>query len=180
MPWASGEPNETPALQSEEEADPRSALVRVLKSGKRKVYRKDVEAKYGSTKPDVRRETLERPSAYHHYKEVNTHAPDVISHAELGEVNGTSAPDYRKLLRAVVNTPVGNAEANNYHARVEALLTALFYPSLIMPEMEHEIHEGRKGIDFTYTNNAKDWFFAFLARHKISAQYVFVECKNYG
>ncbi|GGZ86034.1 hypothetical protein ACFOOM_16345 [Streptomyces echinoruber] len=170
-----------PTLQAEEEADPRSKLVRVLKSGKRKVYRKDVEVKYGSTKPDVRRETLERPSVYRHYKEVKAQiAPDVISHAELSEASGTPAPDYRKLLQAVVSTPVGNAEANNYHARVEALLTALFYPSLIMPEMEHEIHEGRKRVDITYTNNAKDGFFAFLTRHKIPAQYVFVECKNYG
>ncbi|WP_158070521.1 hypothetical protein [Streptomyces luteocolor] len=170
-----------PTLQSEEEADPRSKLVRVLKGGKKKVFKKDVKEKYGSTKPDVTRETLQRPSVYQHYKEVKAQvAPDVMSHAELSEANSTPKPDYKALLQAVVNTPTGNAEANIYHARAEALLTAMFYPSLIMPEMEHEIHEGRKRIDITYTNNAKDGFFAFLTRHKIPAQYVFIECKNYG
>ncbi|MFF6639622.1 hypothetical protein ACFY83_20610 [Streptomyces althioticus] len=170
-----------PTLQAEEEADPRSKLVTVLKSGKRKVYKKEIEARYGTKKPDVRRETLTRPSVYRHFKEIKSEvAPDVISHEDLGAASGSPLPDYQALLQAVLNTPVGNTEANNYHARVEALLTALFYPSLIMPEMEHEIHQGRKRIDITYTNNAKDGFFDFLIRHKIPVQYVFVECKNYG
>ncbi|MFJ7088549.1 hypothetical protein ACIQU8_35595 [Streptomyces griseus] len=170
-----------PTLQAEEEADPRSKLVRVLKSGQRKVYKREIEGKYGRGKPDVRRETLVRPSVYRNFKELkNGVAPDVMSHADLSAANGTPPPDYDALLQAVLETPVGNAEANNYHARVEALLTALFYPSLIMPEMEHEIHQGRKRIDITYTNNAKDGFFDFLIRHKVPAQYIFVECKNYG
>ncbi|MFF6933848.1 hypothetical protein [Streptomyces sp. NPDC008312] len=170
-----------PTLQAEEEADPRSKLVSVLKGGKRKVFKKEIDEKYGSTKPDVRRETIARPSVYKHFKEIKSQvAPDVISHAELSLASDTPPPDYKELLKAVLDTPVGNAEANNYHARVEALLTALFYPSLIMPEMEHEIHEGRKRIDITYTNNAKEGFFAFLVRHKIPVQYAFVECKNYG
>lgn len=170
-----------PTLQAEEEADPRSKLVTVLKSGKRKVYKKEIEGKYGNTKPVVRRETLERASVYRHFKEVKSQiAPDPMSHVDLSAATSAPPPDFKELLRAVVETPTGNAEANNYHARVESLLTALFYPSLNMPEMEHEIHEGRKRIDITYTNNARDGFFAFLVRHKIPAQYTFVECKNYG
>ncbi|MEW1561757.1 hypothetical protein AB0454_02090 [Streptomyces sp. NPDC093509] len=170
-----------PRLQAEEEADPRSRLVTVLKSGKRKVYRREIEEKYGKGKPDVRRETLQRPDVYRHFKEIKSQVtPDAMSHFELSAANDSPPPDYRALLQAVLDTPVGNADANRYHSRVEALLTALFYPSLIMPEMEHEIHEGRKRIDITYTNHAKDGFFDFLIRHKIPVQYVFVECKNYG
>ncbi|MEU0666369.1 hypothetical protein ABZ508_25820 [Streptomyces lavendulocolor] len=170
-----------PTLQAEEEADPRSKLVTVLKSGKRKVYKKEVEEKYGKKKPDVRRETLERPSVYRNFKEIKSQvAPDSLSHAELSEASSTPPPDYKALLQAVLDTPTGNAEATNYHTRVEALLTALLYPSLIMPEMEYEIHQGRKRIDITYTNNARDGFFSFLIHHKVPVQYVFVECKNYG
>lgn len=170
-----------PTLQSEEEDDPRSKLVNVLKNGRRKVYKKDIEVKYGTKKPDVTRETLQRPSVYRNFKSTKAEiAPNVISHADLSAASSTSPPDYRALLQAVIDTPTGNSEANNYHARVEALLTALFYSSLIMPEMEYEIHEGRKRIDITYTNNANDGFYAFLVRHKIPSQYVFVECKNYG
>lgn len=170
-----------PTLQAEEEADPRSKLVTVLKSGKRKVYRKEIEERYGSAKPDVRRETLKRTSVYRNFKDIKSQVPpEPLSHSDLSEAVKTPPPDYEALLRDVLDTPTGNAEANNYHARVEALFTALFYPSLIMPEMEHEIHQGRKRIDITYTNNAQAGFFAFLIRHKIPAQQIFVECKNYG
>ncbi|GAA2603780.1 hypothetical protein GCM10010304_61410 [Streptomyces roseoviolaceus] len=170
-----------PALQAEEEADPRSKLVRVLKNGARKVYRGDIEKAYGSSKPDVTRETLRRTSVYHHFKDVKKSIPPApISHAELSDVSNTEPPDYEALLKEVLDTPPGQQEANNYHRRVEALLTALFYPSLSMPEMEEEIHEGRKRVDISYTNNASEGFFRFLSRHKVPSKYVFVECKNYG
>ncbi|MFB7465661.1 hypothetical protein ACFCZ1_19555 [Streptomyces sp. NPDC056224] len=170
-----------PALQAEEESDPRSKLVTVLKNGTKKVYRGDIERTYGSSKPDVTRETLRRASVYHHYKEIKKGiAPKPISHEELSEVGNTTPPDYKALLKAVVETPTGKEHAHIYHARVEALLSALFYPSLAMPEMEEDIHEGRKRVDISYTNNATDGFFRFLSRHKIPSQYLFVECKNYG
>ncbi|MCM2420220.1 hypothetical protein [Streptomyces sp. RKAG293] len=170
-----------PALQAEEEADPRSKLVRVLKNGTKKVYRQDIEGAYGSSKADVRRETLSRASVYHHYKELKRAvAPHPISHDELSAVGNTEPPDYGALLKEVVDTPTGKADANLYHARVEALMSALFYPSLAMPEMEEELHERRKRVDISYTNNATDGFFRFLSRHKIPSRYVFIECKNYG
>ncbi|MFE9859896.1 hypothetical protein [Streptomyces sp. NPDC005780] len=170
-----------PTLQSEEAENPGSKLVRVLKDGSRKVYKGDIEKEYGSSKPDVVRETLKRPSVYSSYRETKKSVPPTpISHTELSEVGNTPPPDYEALLEAVISTPPGKAEAGNYHSRVEALLTALFYPSLSMPEMEEEIHEGRKRIDISYTNNAVSGFFRFLTRHKIPSKYVFIECKNYG
>lgn len=45
--------------------------------------------------------------------------------------------------------------------------------------MQHEIHEGRKRIDITYTNMAVGGFFKWLATH-YSAAHTFVESKNYG
>ncbi|MYQ61828.1 hypothetical protein GTY68_32295 [Streptomyces sp. SID4926] len=170
-----------PTLQSEEEANPGSKLVRVLKDGRRKVYKGDIEKEYGSSKSDVARETLKRPSVYANYRRTKKSVhPTPMSHTEISEVSNTPPPDYKALLQAVVATPTGKAEAGNYHARVEALLTALLYPSLSMPEIEEEIHEGRKRIDISYTNNAINGFFRFLTRHKIPSKYVFVECKNYG
>jgi hypothetical protein len=58
-------------------------------------------------------------------------------------------------------------------------LSALFYPSLCNPTKQHRIHEGRKRIDITYTNEARAGFFEWLAKHYPCA-FVFVECKNYG
>src|SRR5207302_1265355 len=62
---------------------------------------------------------------------------------------------------------------------IEDLLTALFYPALANPQIQHEIHEGRKRIDVTYTNVASYGFFKWLADN-YTAPHVFVECKNYG
>jgi len=44
---------------------------------------------------------------------------------------------------------------------------------------QDNIHEGRKRIDITYVNDAKDGFFSWVARNH-PASHVFVECKNYG
>ena len=54
-----------------------------------------------------------------------------------------------------------------------------FIQSLTNPVVQHEIHEGRKRIDITYTNMALNGFFRWLATH-YAAAHVFVECKNYG
>jgi hypothetical protein len=59
------------------------------------------------------------------------------------------------------------------------LLTAIFYPVLTNPIVQHEIHQGRKRIVVTYTNMAIFGFFKWLATH-YPAAHVFVECKNYG
>ena len=53
------------------------------------------------------------------------------------------------------------------------------YPSLCYPTKQHNIHEGRKRIDITYTNEARNGFFSWLSLHYPSA-IIFVECKNYG
>ncbi len=62
---------------------------------------------------------------------------------------------------------------------VEALITALFYPILVHPIPQHEIHDGRKRIDITYSNMASMGFFEWLSKHHPSGN-VFFECKNYG
>lgn len=170
-----------PTLQGEEESNPKSSLVTVLKNGQRRAYRKDLQEKYGNSKGDVRRETLARESVYRKFKEEKSRfGPAPISHKDLVRVSGSPSLDYTQLLQAVTDTPTGHAYAEQYHSSVEALLGALLYPSLSMPEKEHEIHGGRKRIDISYANTAKDGFFSFLTHHKIPAKYVFVECKNYG
>jgi hypothetical protein len=60
-------------------------------------------------------------------------------------------------------------------------LEFVFWPNLIYPRKETPIHEGRKRIDVTYTNAAKDGFFhrAHTA-HQIASTMVMVECKNYS
>lgn len=170
-----------PALKTEELDNPSSSLVKTLKDGTRKINTYDIRAHYGTNKPAVTKETLQRPDLYVHYRDLmKSSAPAAISHEELSEASATPLPDFEELLTEVLETPPGREHANMYHRKVEALFTALFYPSLAMPEMEEEIHEGRKRIDITYTNVAQKGFFRFLRQHKIKSTYVMVECKNYG
>lgn len=75
----------------------------------------------------------------------------------------------------------GTKDANNYHTLVMGALTALFYPDLILPRKEWEIHDGRKRIDLVFTNAADTGFFSQRRDDKnTSANTVIVECKNYS
>ena len=58
--------------------------------------------------------------------------------------------------------------------------TFLFYPHLIRPVKEREIHQGRKRIDIKYTNAAASGFFQrMLQANQTRALSVPFKCKNY-
>jgi hypothetical protein len=64
------------------------------------------------------------------------------------------------LARIFANIPTGAKHADQYHRLVMGSLTALFYPDLIQPHREWEIHGGRKRIDIVFTNAADSGFFS--------------------
>lgn len=101
------------------------------------------------------------------------------SHEDLENVEGEKPTDWDGLLNAVTSVGTGSDHAGAYEKAIEALLTALFYPDLVHPVYQHEIHQGRKRIDIKYTNMAGVGFFEWLAKHYMAPQ-VFIECKNYG
>ncbi|MFB8241308.1 hypothetical protein ACFC58_32710 [Kitasatospora purpeofusca] len=170
-----------PVLQDEELDNPASQLVQTAKSGRRFVNRQDVRNFHGDSKPAVVRLSLERPEVYNHYKQVKRLAETApLTNEQLAESGGGLPPDYDALLEAVLETPAGRDYATTYHHNIEALLSALFYPSLSMPIKEAEIHEGRKRIDIRYMNSSQEGFFRWLRQHHVASQYIFVECKNYS
>ncbi|MEU7652475.1 hypothetical protein AB0C41_10715 [Micromonospora taraxaci] len=114
---------------------------------------------------------------YKEQKEENPAPP--LSDETIAEAVGATIPPVSELLQKVVETPTGHADADNYERRVEALLSALFYPHLVFPRRQKKIHNGRKRIDISYTNAANHGFFYWLAMH-YPAAHVVVECKNYG
>jgi hypothetical protein len=101
--------------------------------------------------------------------------------------DGELAPDEditviaRYLADRLTHTPVGNDSASAYHRLMVGILELVFYPNLSCPQVEREIHEGRKRIDIVFDNSAITGFFWRVHQiQHIPAQYVMVECKNYG
>jgi hypothetical protein len=155
-------------------------LVFLLKDGTRHAYKKDVREKYGANKSLIISETEKEPrllEEYRKYKASSISQP--VTHDDLAYYAKGSPPDWDALLADVLVIKEGKASASLYENAVEKLLSALFYPSLSYPIAQLEIHGGRKRIDITFSNSAKDGFFLWLSMHYPSA-FIFVECKNYS
>jgi hypothetical protein len=161
-----------------EELKAGSALVTMLKKGP-KVHKKDLIEKYGGDKKAVIEQTLKRPDVLDKYRKEMGKRPFLpLSHEDLDNVEGEKSTDWDALLNDVTSLGTGAEHAGAYEKAIEALLTALFYPDLVHPVYQHEIHQGRKRIDIKYTNMAGVGFFEWLAKHYMAPQ-IFVECKNY-
>ena len=105
---------------------------------------------------------------------------EFLSHDDFEDKfeEATFAKAVREHLRDIRS---GDADATKYHAFIVGALEFVFWPHLIYPKKEDPIHQGRKRIDITYTNAARDGFFYRVhSAHNIGANYVMVECKNYS
>lgn len=163
----------------EQELAAGSELVKLLKSGKRIVLKKALVAKYGRGKPAVIKQTRLHPDLLEQYRHDKRTAPQPpMSHEDIADAEGSEHVKWAHLLENVTKLTPGKDDADAYSKNVEALLTALLYPVLTHPQREHQIHEGRKRIDITYTNLATSGFFQWLGAHHPCSR-IFVECKNY-
>lgn len=87
----------------------------------------------------------------------------------------------QSMSAALSKIPSGPKHASQYHSFMIGLLTFVFYPSLVCPVKEREIHKGRKRIDIVFTNTPQDPFHErILASAQTRAAMVLVECKNYS
>lgn len=85
-----------------------------------------------------------------------------------------------ELVNELRQIGLGNAHASEYHRYCIGALTFLLFPDLITPVKEREIDEGRKRIDISYKNAAREGFFDVALRsNQLRAIEVPVECKNY-
>jgi hypothetical protein len=172
-----------PVLQQHHK-DINSSLVHVLKGkkhkGRKKVYKKDLFKLYGADKLAAAKLTGEHPSALTNYKAAKKAEPSrPLDHIALAKLESVTTPDFSGLVQTVIDITPGKSEAAAYENAIEKLLSALLYPSLSFPVKQDEIHNGRKRIDITYVNAARDGFFSWLSRN-YPASHIFVECKNYG
>lgn len=168
-----------PEMQSAELAA-NTVLVELLQDGRKRVTKKALKEKYGSNKLAVVEQTIKHPHVLDDYKEEkDRYTPPPIDHEQLAEIEKNDPPQWDNLASNLINLPTGTDSATAYENLIEEILSALFYPSLCNPRKQHQIHEGRKRIDITYTNEANLGFFSWLSKHYSSA-FIFVECKNYG
>lgn len=85
------------------------------------------------------------------------------------------------LISELKKIPSGGDDADRYHRFIIGTLEFIFWPNLIYPVKEHQIHEGRKRIDISYTNAAQSGFFHRAhSAHNIMSNFIAVECKNYS
>jgi hypothetical protein len=164
----------------EVELNANSALVQLLKNGRRRVTNRGLIEKYGRGKGMVVAATLENPELLRRYRRDKSEAVrPLLSHDDLAHDEGTPEPDWDGLLTALAAVPLGASGAAAHERAIESLLTALFYPSLSHPDVQFRIHEGRKRIDIKYTNTDQAGFFWWVGQHYPAPQ-IFVECKNYA
>jgi hypothetical protein len=159
-------------------------LVQILKSkgkkGKKRVYKTDLQAKYGT---DMKRVVIEQTDVYpdllQKYKEENSAPTSALSHWELSQAMNTDLPDWKKMFETLKNVRAGKEDAHKYEDAIVNILEPLFYPYLVDPDIQTPLHNGLKRVDITFTNNATTGFFNWLSR-SYKSQYVLIECKNFS
>lgn len=157
-----------------------SPLVQVLKDGSERVTKKVLMEKYGKDKLAVVEQTKIRPHILEEYKNQKSKNPSLaLTQEQFSEVDATEPPNLDPLIQELLLLKAGRDTAGAYEDIIEKILSVIFYPSLCNPVKQHNIHQGRKRIDLTYTNEAKSGFFYWLSLHYSSAL-IFIECKNYG
>jgi hypothetical protein len=167
-------------LMEEEYNKPGSALVHLLKDGRRRVYKKEIRKQYGSSKETILEVTLRQPDLLAEYRRDRRESPKPPLYSQgLVDYADYEPPDWNASLTALSSIPPGKDHADEYHDRIFGLLTALFSPHLVWPEKEVKIHGGRKRVDIVFANVATEGFFGWVAE-RYSAQHVFIECKNYS
>lgn len=167
----------------QEEYERGSSLVRTLRSGvKAAPFKKDIKEKFPFSKEFLARFSQENPEVLKRYKEFWRNLPSargVLSHQDFEEEFEEAAFSQALTLRLQEISP-GSEHASTYHKVIVGALEFIFWPNLIYPEKEAEIHKGRKRIDIKYTNAAqRGFFFRASATQKTAARFVMVECKNY-
>lgn len=154
-----------------------SVLIQRRKDGTPFVTKKDIKEETPFSKEFLREFTTRNPQVLQNFKrDTETNS---LSNLELSDINVEELATH--LIDELNIIPAGNTDATRYHRLIVGILELLFYPHLIYPELEREIHDGRKRIDITFDNAAMSGIFKRLSENmRLTCQYIFVECKNYS
>lgn len=158
-----------------------SSLVRERKDRSEYVTKKDVrdyEKRTASLdKKWLADFTLQHPDIFAEFKAETIKRISAVDNRELEDALLSDITGF--LIEKIRSISPGNTSANEYHRLVVGVFELLFYPNLGNPQIEREIHDGRKRIDITFDNCADDGFFYRLG-NDIPCRFIMVECKNYS
>ncbi len=157
------------------------SLVTVLKSGHRRVFRKELRQRYPYTPDQIFKFSKDHPEILKMYKDSLPPESKPLSNREIElKQQERRNVDVSNLGEQLGSIRPGREGANAFHNAVLGILSAIFYPLLTRPTKEQVVNEGRKRIDINFTNAAEQGFFSHLVNaHKFHAPYIAVECKNY-
>ena len=155
-----------------------TALVETLKNGRQRVTKKSLKELHPLSKHFLTEFSENHPEVLERYKRI-LGVPRELRDYELEE-EFEEAIFARALIQHLAGINRGDHDASRFHSFMIGALEFIFYPNLIYPEKELEIHEGRKRIDIAYTNNSDaGFFFRRRSDARVAATKVYVECKNY-
>lgn len=131
------------------------------------------------TKEYLKNFTIQHPDVFRKFKDELPEEINEVSQHEFANEDIYSIIDY--LIETLESIDTGAIEATRYHKTVTGILELIFYPYLVSPIVENEIHDGRKRIDITFDNASETGFFYRLSTvYEIPSQFIHVECKNYS
>ena len=165
-----------------EHLDAGSSLVKVLKNGKRVVYKNKLEEIYPLSKEFLFEFSEKHPEVLERYKKSLPSIPVYPIDEEIEQIQ----PDPReidvvKLMAKLESIEPGSDSASTFHSFIVGALESIFYPGLRSPVKEQKIHGGRKRIDIVFNNGAdRGFFFDLTIKHRIKCPLIFFECKNYS
>ena len=156
-----------------------SSLVEVLKNGKRRVTKKSLKEsnEYKMSKEFIYDFCNKHPDVISNYK--SRKGKEALKITDINEID--EAFIAQRLIEQLQTIKPGGELASTFHSLSIGILEFLFFPHLMYPQKEHEIHDGRKRIDITFHNAATEGFWHILRTSPtIAASTIMIECKNYS
>ncbi|MGN7986244.1 hypothetical protein ACTJKC_02830 [Pedobacter sp. 22226] len=131
------------------------ALIQHRKDGTPFVTKDSLKELHPQSKDFLRRFTQEHPEVLEQFK--NETENDSLLNMEIDDLDITNI--IPQLIQQLGDIPPGTQSASAFHNLIIGILEIIFYPHLINPVKEHEIHDGRKRIDICFDNAARGGIF---------------------
>lgn len=154
-----------------------SVLTQTRRNGVKYITKKSLSEVHPFSKDFISEFSRRNPRVLESFKERTK--TDSLTNDEISEINIEEL--VLSLIMQLRAIPSGFNYATRYHRLITGVLELIFYPHLIYPTLEQEIHEGRKRIDIVFDNAAASGIFLRLSRNmNIPCQFIMLECKNYS